>query len=238
MKYSFCVVLLCLLLLVGLQVCSCNTVIALKCYDGIVMGSDSFPSVANERTEQRSAFLQTTSSNSFFRLSNNIMLGCAGGLKDFHEVFNLVSRYVREQTVLRGRHFRTSSDSVIKYARKLIYGKFPCVHLIVASIDNELQYSRVDEKLSLTEILPGGTVCPSLNYSVGGTGGDLVAATIDELYRKASNNNKITVSQGAELVQSVLSTTSDLDHYSGGRYISLWILSKKQNNDPSIPLMD
>lgn len=232
-------VFLSLLLLLGLQSCSCNTVIALKCCDGIVMASDSFPSAANSKEDERgSSFLQTTTSKSCFALSNNIMLGCACGLKDFHQVFNQISKYVNEQKLLRGSHFQIKSDSVIKYARKLIYGKFPSVHLIVASIDEDPGSSSVDDKIVLTEILPGGTICSSVNYSVGGTGGDLVIATIDDLYRKVQNSNKITVLQGLEIVRTLLSTASFLDQYSGGKYNSVWILSKEQDKDPSISLIE
>lgn len=212
-----------------------NTIIGLKCIDGIVIGCDHFPS---SYTSGQGHFIQTTNSKSIFQLSQNVMVGCLSGLKEFQKLYDDLRKFVLDSYSSEAEVSSTEApqcdiECLRRYARHLIYQKYTNVHLMIAGYstaqsgdckgDNE-----DDVEYSLSEILPGGTCIPSVDYIIGGSGGSMLTAALDNFCCDGKTpGSSRTVKQGVKLVNDLLRTASSIDHYSGGLKSLIWVLSSQ-----------
>ena len=102
-----------------------NIVIACRCSDGIVIGSDSL-SVSGTLIGNRV-------SESVYKLGPSTIICCAEGQSDFHHLLSDLRTFVRKADIFHGGAAKTSS--IARYARRLVNQKYRKTHLIIAGSD-------------------------------------------------------------------------------------------------------
>ena len=104
-----------------------NIVIACRCSDGIIIGSDSLI-VSGTLIGNRVA-------ESVYPLGNHAVICCASGQSDFHHLLKDLRSFIRTADVSIPRNAFVSTSSIAKYARRLVNQKYRNTHLIIAGSD-------------------------------------------------------------------------------------------------------
>ena len=121
-----------------------NIIIACRCSDGIVIGSDSL-SVSG-------ILIGNRVSESVFKLGPNAVICCADGLSDFHHLLLDLKSFIRNADISHGGSVKTSS--IARYARRLVNQKYRKTHLIIAGSDG----SDSDNYGNITDTNSDGTL--------------------------------------------------------------------------------
>jgi 20S proteasome alpha/beta subunit len=117
-------------------------ILAIKCVDGIVIGTDSLSSSGS--------IVRNRNSKKAFLLTPHTMICCADGEKDFYLLYEDLSDEKIKFELFNNEIM--STKAIVHYARQLIYSKYPKAHVIIAGSEFEME----DENFVLCEILPLG----------------------------------------------------------------------------------
>lgn len=171
---------------------SANIVIAGRCKNGIVVACDKSP-LAFEKS--KSVLRPLASGKTIFHLSDDIAIAVLEGTAKFHSLFRDLQRFVREydlendggfSAVLSTSGAENSLDiyNIAKYARRLIYQKYPREHIVLAG------YSQRLESFCLYEVMQQGSLF-SCDYVIGGSGGKIAHSILDYSYQQYSAKNDL-----------------------------------------------
>ena len=134
-------------------------IIAVRCSDGIVLGSDGL-SVSG------SIFTDNRSEKKIYLLNDSTALCCAEGGEQFYHLYNDLRSAVESHDSLCEENERLSLSAIAHMARNLIYKKYPNIHMILAGLNDHSTYNKRllsqeanegNKQYSLIEILPKGT---------------------------------------------------------------------------------
>ena len=162
-------VILSIFFIVEYSLASC--VIAIKCMDGIAIGSDTqstSPGMIGNR-ETKKVFL----------LSENTVMCCGNGVLDFHKLHQELAHEIRMNNLL----YESTLDveAIAKFARQIINRKYKSAHVLIAGLTkNSLP--------KIYEITPGGS-CFEQDYAVAGSCSSSLYPLLEQFCKGKINPN-------------------------------------------------
>ena len=165
-----------------------NIVIACRCSDGIVIGSDSL-SVSGTLIGNRV-------SESVFKLGPSTIICCADGKSDFHHLLSDLRTFIRDADVFHGGAAKTTS--IARYARRLVNQKYRKTHLIIAGSDgtdfvNEVETVATKDDTIMSDTPPECT--PNDNQKFGHIAGDSSSSCIGTIQTTVHIKKKASLSE-------------------------------------------
>jgi 20S proteasome alpha/beta subunit len=207
-----------LILLVVLLKANC-TIIAIKCADGIVLGSDSLLT--------GSSLIGSRSARKVFLLTEKIAI-CSGsengGGSDFFNLCNDLKEEIFKDSLdgfMWDSEHELKAYNLYKRARQLVYTKYSSVHAIICGLE--------EASGALFEVLPSGSGIEGQAVLVCGPGASVVVPLLEELFPAAASDSIIAVEEGVKRVVRVLAASRRLDPRSGGKP-SVWVGTSKKWN--------
>lgn len=187
--------------------------LAVKCTDGIILGTDSFSTMSSSQQSlnQNSAF------NSVFPLSDKIAICYVSGSISFYELHDDIQQELIKYKMDNGIYdtsVQMSVKSCAALARRLIYAKYHRVHCIVAGMNGDNQFH-------IYEILPGGSQFEH-TIAAAGSSAENADAMANLLFE-----NVFDVEGSIPKVRSILEKCIGRDHRTKGR-AQLWTLTAKE----------
>ena len=171
-----------------------TTTIAIKCKDGVVLGSDTRVTAG--------FFIAHKSGKKIFKIKNHLAVTIAGVVADAQAIIDSLKFYANLYEVNYGRPMNTRSAakllSLILYQNRL----YPLItELIVAGRDNN--------KYSIFKLDPFGSLIED-NYAVSGSGSTIAVGIIESEYKE-----NISIDEGIKLAVKALLSAMKRDIGSG-----------------------
>lgn len=227
------VLVLCIFL-VFWKICDGNYIVGIKCTNGLVLGCDNY------YVNPASPLIQVRDSNSLFQINDKLIIGFLSqrhlGLKIVASLKKVITKY----RLLYGKDL--SISSIAKYARQLIYYKYPDCSLVLAGMDPSAQD---EERFSLYHIADGGSLFSQEVVSLGRSGNffPLLYETLNPdksissakadgsfdpfLISSANPKEKLTVEEAIDLIQKNIHAAMRNDHTVGGSNPRFVLISEK-----------
>lgn len=154
-----------------------TTVLAVRCADGIIIGSDSMDSSG--------IFIGNRFSQKIFRVSPLTVVCCASFGSDFSQLCADLRATARRAIAIDGCGLGTRA--LAHYARQLIHDRYPESHIVLAGCEYISHYrdsfgvnSEVEPDYNIFEILSGGSLVEQ-RVAVAGSGAGVVATLAEAL---------------------------------------------------------
>jgi len=187
--------------------CSYATcVIAIKCIDGIALGSDTLAVNGNLIGNRETIKIK--------QLSNNIMICCASGLKSSQELFSELESEIRLKRLMYNTEL--SMTSIANYIRHKLHASDANIdkaHFIIAGIST----AGGAKDAKIYEILPGGSLMEQ-DYVVAGPSSGNLYPLLLELCSKYKDSKLTSSAYAFESINKLLITAKSYDQKSGGHF--------------------
>ena len=204
------------------------TIIAVKCKDGIIIGTDSQTSSSISSPYISNRFLRK-----MFLLTSQTVVCCTGDEgSNFMRLYEELKTQVKiEDSMSYINKDKSGSKilgtgSIYNLARRQIYSKFPKSHIIIGGGDIRRGKSNEKEVIyRLFEVLPGGSGVEQ-SFIVAGSGANTAVTLLNEQI-EASSMETLPTEEAAKLVSKVLMATMRMDRKTGGN-LNMWVISDPQ----------